>query len=87
MNGRKVKYLFPVLLLILALLTHLSRLTSFGIPYLMPFVGADVNDYEDERDFLWRQPLKNIRKRPIYAKRDEATKLVIKEGNQDVRKK
>lgn len=78
---------FGMLLGILALLTHLSRLTSFGIPYLMPFVGADVNDYEDERDFLWRQPLKNIRKRPIYAKRDEATKLVIKEGNQDVRKK
>ena len=40
-----------MLLGLLAVLTHLSHLTSFGIPYLMPFVGADLNDYEDEREF------------------------------------
>ena len=44
-----------MLLGLLAVLTHLSHLTSFGIPYLMPFVGADLNNYEDERDFIWRQ--------------------------------
>lgn len=79
---------FGMLLGLLAVLTHLSRLTSFGIPYLMPFVGADLNDYEDERDFLWRQPLKNIRKRPIFARRGQSTKLVLKgKEGQDVRKK
>lgn len=78
---------FGMLLGLLAVLIHLSRLTSFGVPYLMPFVGADLNDYEDERDFLWRQPLKKLKKRPIYAKRDEATKLVLKGEQQDVRKK
>lgn len=78
---------FGMLLGLLAVLIHLSRLTSFGIPYLMPFVGADLNDYEDERDFLWRQPLKKLKKRPIYAQRDEATKLVLKGEMQDVRKK
>lgn len=78
---------FGMLLGLLAVLIHLSRLTSFGVPYLMPFVGADLNDYEDERDFLWRQPLKKLKKRPIYAKRDEATKLVLKGERQDVRKK
>ncbi len=78
---------FGMLLGLLAVLTHLSRLTSFGIPYLMPFVGADLNDYEDERDFLWRQPLKKIRKRPIYARRGETTKLVLKGEKEDVRKK
>ncbi len=50
----------------------------------MPFVGADLNDYEDERDFLWRLPLRKLRKRPIYAKRDKRTKLVLKnEGKKD----
>ena len=48
---------FGMLLGLLAVLTHLSHLTSFGIPYLMPFVGADLNNYEDERDFIWRRPL------------------------------
>lgn len=66
---------FGMLLGLLAVLTHLSHLTSFGIPYLMPFVGADLSDYEDERDFLWRQPFKKLRKRPFYANPKERTKL------------
>ena len=33
---------------LLAVLIHLSHLKSFGVPYLMPFVAADLNDYEDE---------------------------------------
>lgn len=79
---------FGMLLGLLAVLTHLSRLTSFGIPYLMPFVGADLNDYEDERDLLWRQPLKNLKKRPFFARRDQTTRLVFKgKEGQDVRKK
>lgn len=69
---------FGMLAGLLAVLIHLAGLKSFGIPYLMPFVGADLNDYEDERDFIWRQPLKNLKKRPIYARRREKTKLVLK---------
>ena len=60
---------------LLAVLTHLSHLTSFGIPYLMPFVGADVNDYHDERDSIWRAPLKKMVRSPIYAKRGERIRL------------
>lgn len=37
---------------LLAVLIHLSHLKSFGVPYLMPYVAADLNDYEDERDFF-----------------------------------
>ena len=48
---------------------------SFGIPYLTPFVGADLNGYEDERDSLIRQPLFLMRRRPIYAKRDQRIRL------------
>lgn len=66
---------FGMLLGLLAVLIHLSQLKSFGIPYLMPFVGADLNDYEDEWDFLWRLPLRKLKKRPIYARRGERTKL------------
>lgn len=78
---------FGLLLGLLAVLIHLSHLRSFGIPYLMPFVGADLNDYEDERDFLWRQPLFRLTKRPIYAKRSERTKLKVKKGETHVLRK
>ncbi len=66
---------FGMLAALLAVLIHLSQLKSFGIPYLMPFVGADLNEYEDERDFLWRQPLRKLRKRPIYANPKDRRKL------------
>lgn len=61
------------------LLTHLSGLTSFGIPYLMPFTGNDLNRREDAKDSLIRMPLWMLRKRPVYAKRDARTKLRWKE--------
>ena len=70
---------FGFLMSLLLLLIHLSHLTSFGIPYLMPFVGADVTDYEDERDSLLRMPTFLLRKRPIFARRDNRVKLRRKE--------
>lgn len=70
---------FGFLVGLLAVLIHLSHLKSFGIPYLMPFVGPELSDYEDQRDFIWRYPLRKITKRPIYARRHERTKLKRKE--------
>ena len=78
---------FGLLFGLMGVLIHLAHLKSFGIPYLMPFVGADLNDYEDERDFLWRYPLHKLRKRPIYARRLQRTKLVVKEGEKHVFRK
>ncbi len=66
---------FGMLVGLMLVLIHLSQLKSFGIPYLMPFVGADLNDYEDERDFLWRFPMRRLRKRPIYTKQGERVRL------------
>lgn len=66
---------FGMLAGLLAVLIHLSHLKSFGIPYLMPFVGADLNGYEDERDALYRQPLRKLLWRPVYAKRKKRRKL------------
>lgn len=68
---------FGMLFGLLAVLIHLAHLKSFGIPYLMPYVGADVNDYEDERDFLWRQPIRKLTRRPVYARREKRTKLTF----------
>ena len=69
---------FGMLLGLLFVLIHLAHLKSFGIPYLMPFVGADLTDYEDEHDFLWRWPIRKLTKRPIYARREERVKLKLK---------
>ena len=60
---------------LLLVLIHLSHLKSFGIPYLMPFVGADLSNYEDERDSLIRQPLFFMKRRPIYARKEQRTRL------------
>lgn len=70
---------FGFLVGMLGVLIHLSQLKSFGIPYLMPFVGADLNDYEDERDFLWRQPLHKLKMRPIYARQRQRRRLRMHE--------
>lgn len=66
---------FGLLVGLLVILIHLSRLKSFGIPYLMPFVGADLSGYEDERDSIWRAPLRRLTRRPIYANEKERVKL------------
>lgn len=66
---------------LLLVLIHLSHLKSFGIPYLMPFVGADLNQYDDERDSLIRQPLFLMRRRPIYARRNQRVRLKRKDSD------
>lgn len=67
--------LYGVLLSYLWVLIHLSHLNSFGIPYLMPYVASDLNDYEDKRDSLIRYPFRMMQKRPIFARRDARVKL------------
>lgn len=66
---------FGFLVAILAVLIHLSSLSSFGIPYLMPFVGADLNEYKDERDSLIRLPIYALSRRPVYARRNQRVRL------------
>ena len=73
---------FGMLAGLLLILIHLSHLNSFGNPYLAPFVGADLNGYEDERDVMWRLPLRFLKKRPIYANEKEATKLKLKKNEE-----
>jgi spore germination protein len=54
---------------------HLAGLTSFKIPYLMPFVGADLTGYHDERDSLIRAPFRLLRRRPVFSRREQRIRL------------
>ena len=54
---------------------HLAGLTSFGIPYLMPFVGKGLAGYHAPKDSVWRPPLHQMRERPVFAKRDQRVRL------------
>lgn len=66
---------FGFLFCILTVLIHLAHLKSFGIPYLMPVVGADLTGYHDERDSMLRLPLIYLNRRPIFAHVKERIKL------------
>lgn len=74
---------FGLLVGLLAVLIHLSKLKSFGIPYLMPLVGADLSDYEDQRDFLVRQPMRKLQMRPIYARRAQRRRLRVNHSKRE----
>lgn len=66
---------FGFLAAILAVMIHLAHLKSFGIPYLMPFVGAELTNYDDERDSFFRLPMFLLKRRPIFASRANKTRL------------
>jgi len=71
---------FGFLIGLFAILVHLASLKSFDTPYLTPYVGPQLNGYQDEKDALVRFPLRMLWKRPIYANRYERTKLKKKDN-------
>ena len=66
---------FGFLLGLFFVLVHMASLRSFDVPYLSPYVGAQLNDYQDEKDSVIRFPLRMLWKRPIYAEEAERLKL------------
>lgn len=66
---------FGFLIGIFLVLVHMAGLRSFDIPYLSPYVGAQLNDYQDEKDSLVRFPLRMLWKRPIYTNKKERVRL------------
>lgn len=57
------------------ILAHLARLKSFGISYLMPFSGKDVNEGGESRDSILRAPLYKMNRRPIFARRQNRRRM------------
>lgn len=70
--------IFGIVLGLYWLSGHLAGLSSFRIPYLMPFVGAEMNDYHDRRDSFVRVPFRRLMRRPVFARREQRIRL--KEG-------
>ncbi|MCI6042816.1 spore germination protein [bacterium] len=66
------------------LLGHLAGLSSFQIPYLMPFTGKGIQEYRGEKNSIFRGPLRTMKYRLIYAQRDQRIRLRKKKEEQDV---
>ena len=66
------------------LLGHLAGFTSFGIPYLMPFVGKGLQDYRNPGDDVIRLPFHLLTLRPVFARRNQRVRMRRK-GGDDVR--
>ncbi len=62
-------YGFLMGMLVIAI--HLSSLSSFGIPYMMPAVGGEEGDYNHMKDYVLRLPSSIMYKRPIFTKDEE----------------
>ena len=61
---------FGIIMAWLFIIGHLSRLKSFGFPYLMPSAAADINGGNDLKDFLVRYPISAMGWKSVYARRD-----------------
>lgn len=66
---------FGFLIGIMMVLIHLSKLRSFGLPYLTPFVGNELFKGDGKKDAIVRFPLRFLKKRPVYARDEEKVKL------------
>ena len=60
---------------LLIILIHLASLKSFGIPYLFPFTSAEMNNYSDTKDSLFRMPLFTLKKRSFYANPENTKRM------------
>ena len=48
---------------------HLSRLKSFGIAYLEPYVSWEINQKADIKDSLVRFPMIFLKRRPVFVRK------------------
>lgn len=69
---------------VLTVLTHLSGLKSFGIPYMLPFVSAEMAPKGKWQDNIWRMPLGKMYERPYFTRKGHRRRL-RKEKKNDIR--
>lgn len=65
--------LLGIMLGLYEVVAHLAGLTSFQIPYLTPYVGRELD--REEGDTILRKPFYKMTKRPIYANKNNRTRL------------
>lgn len=75
--------MFGILLGLYLVLSHLSGLESFGIPYLAPFAAQNGQGYRGEDDSILRMPLWRLKTRPLYARREQKVRLREKKGGEN----
>jgi spore germination protein len=68
--------LYGFVLGIMILLIHLGGLKSFGMPYMVPFAASGINEGTDTKDAIVRFPLRTLKRRPIFAQKDERTRYI-----------
>ncbi len=73
--------LFGFIVGLMLILIHLAGLKSFGVPYLMPFDASAINSGSDMQDSLIRFPLKELKNRPIFSRKEQRTRLVKNKKN------
>ena len=85
--------IYGIVLGLYLMISHLSGLLSFGVPYLVPFVRK--HPVSRVGDGIWRIPFKKRQYRPVYAKSDQSlrlkhkaqTKAAGKEAENEIRRK
>lgn len=70
--------LYGFLIAILLVLTHLSSLESFKIPYLAPYNISDQNGARDLKDTILRFPTFMQTTRPIFARQLQRTRIRLR---------
>lgn len=67
--------LYGFILGMLILAIHLSGLTSYGVPYMVPAVSTGTGEYESKKDFILRLPIYLMKKRPVFTKEGERIRM------------
>lgn len=63
--------LFGTVLFFILICSHLSKLKSFGVPYVSPMSPYRLNDW---KDFVFRMPFKLMNRRPILMKTKDSSR-------------
>lgn len=67
--------LYGFILGMLMIAIHLSGMTSYGVPYMVPAVSSGHSYYESKKDFILRLPIYLMKKRPVFTKEGQRIRL------------
>lgn len=74
--------LYGFVLGMLVLAIHLSGLTSYGVPYMVPAVSTAEGTSESRKDFILRMPIYTMQHRPVFTKEGQRRRIRLIKPNQ-----